>query len=68
MKHQMTFKSANRMQVVLGIGLLAAGLVLYLAGASVYTFVAGATTVRIFPAAFVALVGIVQLWRSIVSK
>jgi len=68
MKHQMTFKSANRMQVILGIGLLAAGLVLYLAGASVYTFVAGATTVRIFPAAFVALVGIVQLWRSIVSK
>lgn len=68
MKQQLKLKSANRVQIVLGMGLMAAGLVLYLAGTSVYTFMAGATTVRIFPAAFLALAGIVQVWRGITSK
>jgi hypothetical protein len=68
MKKQFELKSTNRIQVALGMGLMAAGLVLYLAGVTGYTFLVGATTVRIFPAAFVALAGIVQVWRSIARK
>jgi hypothetical protein len=54
----------KQLQVILAGAFLAAGGIAALLGYTKYAFPVGSVNVAIYPAAFLALVGVVQIWRA----